>query len=74
MTTPAPSPVASQEPVTWSATPDGVATVVLNRPDRNNAYDDTLIEADLSGASPYDTATTAKQVVAAIIDKLYIAQ
>jgi CO dehydrogenase maturation factor len=37
-------------------------------------YDDTLIEADLSGASPYDTATTAKQVVAAIIDKLYIAQ
>jgi CO dehydrogenase maturation factor len=34
-------------------------------------YDDTLIEADLSGASPYDTATTAKQVVAGIIDKLY---
>jgi len=33
-------------------------------------YDDTLIEADLSGASPYDTATTAKQVVAGIIDKL----
>ena len=33
-------------------------------------YDDTLIEADLSGTSPYDTATTAKQVVAAIIDKL----
>ena len=33
-------------------------------------YDDTLIEADLSGASPYDTATTAKQIVAGIIDKL----
>jgi len=33
-------------------------------------YDETLIEADLSGASPYDTATTAKQVVAGIIDKL----
>lgn len=34
-------------------------------------YDDSLIEADLSGASPYDTASTARQVVAAIIDKLY---
>jgi CO dehydrogenase maturation factor len=33
-------------------------------------YDDTLVEADLSGASPYDTATTAKQIVAGIIDKL----
>jgi CO dehydrogenase maturation factor len=33
-------------------------------------YDDTLIEADLSGASPYDTASTAKQVVAGIIEKL----
>ena len=33
-------------------------------------YDDTLIEADLSGASPYDTASTARQVVAGIIDKL----
>ena len=33
-------------------------------------YDDTLIEADLSGASPYETATRAKQVVADIIGKL----
>ncbi len=33
-------------------------------------YDDMLIEADLSGASPYETATLAKQVVADIIDKL----
>jgi CO dehydrogenase maturation factor len=33
-------------------------------------YDDRLIEADLSGASPYDTATVAKQIVAGIIDKL----
>ncbi|MBC2710124.1 MAG: AAA family ATPase [Desulfosarcina sp.] len=33
-------------------------------------YDDTLIEADLSGVAPYETATTAKQVVAGIIDKL----
>ena len=33
-------------------------------------YDDTLIEADLSGASPYDTASPAKQIVAGIIDKL----
>jgi CO dehydrogenase maturation factor len=33
-------------------------------------YDDTLIEADLSGASPYDTPSTAKQVVEAIIDRL----
>ncbi len=33
-------------------------------------YDDTLIEADLSGTAPYDTASTAKQVVAGIIDRL----
>jgi CO dehydrogenase maturation factor len=33
-------------------------------------YDDALIEADLSGISPYDSATTAKAVVTAIIDKL----
>ena len=33
-------------------------------------YDDKLIEADLSGASPYDTASAARQVVAGIIDKL----
>jgi CO dehydrogenase maturation factor len=33
-------------------------------------YDDALIEADLSGASPYETATRAKQVVADIIDRL----
>jgi CO dehydrogenase maturation factor len=33
-------------------------------------YDDTLIEADLSGTSPYDTPSTAKQVVEAIIDRL----
>jgi CO dehydrogenase maturation factor len=33
-------------------------------------YDDTLIEADLSGASPYDTASSAKQVVAGIMEKL----
>jgi CO dehydrogenase maturation factor len=33
-------------------------------------YDDTLIEADLSGTSPYDTTSAAKAVVADIIDKL----
>jgi CO dehydrogenase maturation factor len=33
-------------------------------------YDDHLIEADLSGASPYDSASSAKQVVADIIDQL----
>jgi CO dehydrogenase maturation factor len=33
-------------------------------------YDETLIEADLSGASPYDTASSAKSVVAGIIDRL----
>ena len=33
-------------------------------------YDNDLIEADLSGASPYETATAAKSVVAGIIDKL----
>lgn len=34
-------------------------------------YDETLIEADLSGTAPYDTPSTAKSVVAAIIDQLY---
>ncbi len=33
-------------------------------------YDDALIEADLSGASPYDSPSNAKQVVAGIIDRL----
>jgi len=33
-------------------------------------YDDSLIEADLSGAAPYDSASSAKQVVADIIDRL----
>jgi CO dehydrogenase maturation factor len=33
-------------------------------------YDNDLIEADLSGVSPYETATAAKIVVAAIIDRL----
>jgi CO dehydrogenase maturation factor len=33
-------------------------------------YDETLIEADLNGVSPFDTATAAKQVVAGIIEKL----
>jgi CO dehydrogenase maturation factor len=33
-------------------------------------YDDALIEADLSGESPYDTASSAKQVVAGIIEQL----
>ena len=33
-------------------------------------YDNDLIEADLSGVSPYETATAAKTVVAGIIDKL----
>jgi len=33
-------------------------------------YEDTLIEADLSGASPYDTPSAARQVVADIIGRL----
>jgi CO dehydrogenase maturation factor len=33
-------------------------------------YDEQLIEADLTGSSPYETAATAKAVVAAIIEKL----
>jgi CO dehydrogenase maturation factor len=33
-------------------------------------YDDALIEADLSDTAPYDTQSTAKQVVAGIIDRL----
>ncbi|WP_419657024.1 putative cobyrinic acid ac-diamide synthase [Desulfosarcina variabilis str. Montpellier] len=33
-------------------------------------YDEDLIEADLTGSSPYETASAAKKVVAGIIDKL----
>ncbi len=33
-------------------------------------YDEELIEADLTGSSPYETATAAKAVVAGIIEKL----
>ena len=33
-------------------------------------YDEDLIEADLTGSSPYETASAAKAVVAGIIDKL----
>ena len=33
-------------------------------------YDEALIEADLSGSSPYETHSAAKQVVADIIDRL----
>ena len=33
-------------------------------------YDEDLIEADLTGSSPFDTASAAKKVVASIIDKL----
>ena len=33
-------------------------------------YDEQLIEADLTGSSPYESATTAKAVVADIIEKL----
>jgi CO dehydrogenase maturation factor len=33
-------------------------------------YDDALIEADLTDTAPYDTPSTAKQVVAGIIDRL----
>ena len=33
-------------------------------------YDEQLIEADLTGTSPYETATAAKAVVTAIIEKL----
>jgi CO dehydrogenase maturation factor len=33
-------------------------------------YDDDLIEADLSGTSPYDTPSAARKIVADIIDKL----
>jgi len=33
-------------------------------------YDEDLIEADLTGSSPYETASSAKAVVAGIIEKL----
>ena len=35
--------MSETSPVTWSLDARGVAEVVLNRPERNNAYDDTLI-------------------------------
>jgi methylglutaconyl-CoA hydratase len=38
----------SSGPVLWSVDPRGVATIVLNRPEVNNAYDGTLVDGLLA--------------------------
>jgi len=51
-------------PVLWSVDPRGVAHVVLNRPEVNNAYDETLI-AGLAAA--FDALAAAKGLRAVLI-------
>ena len=46
----------SEQPVLWQHDERGVATVTLNRPERNNAYNDAMIQGllDCVGAAAVD--------------------
>ncbi len=54
--------MSGSNPVLWSTDDRGVASVVLNRPERNNAYDDTLI-AGIHAAMDALAAGTLPRVV-----------
>jgi len=58
-------PVPSQTtgPVLWSVDPRGVATVTLNRPEVNNAYNGELIEGLLSALDALGDAAGLRAVV-----------
>src|SRR5258708_4662487 len=58
---PVPSPTAG--PVLWSVDKRGVATVTLNRPEVNNAYNDEQIEGLLSALDALGGATGLRAVV-----------
>ena len=50
-------------PVLWSLDARGVASVVLNRPDVNNAYDEALIQGLLAALDALGRATDLRAVV-----------
>ena len=58
-------PVLSQTtgPVLWSADPRGIATVTLNRPEVNNAYNGELIEGLLAALDALGGAAGLRAVV-----------
>src|ERR1700694_3780389 len=50
-------------PVLWSVDPRGVANVVLNRPEVNNAYDDDLIQGLLAAIDALAGAERLRAIV-----------
>ena len=57
------SPSNTTGPVLWSVDPRGVATVTLNRPEVNNAYNGELIEALLAALDALGGAKDLRAVV-----------
>lgn len=53
----------SSGPVLWSVDARGVATVVLNRPEVNNAYDGTLVEGLLAAEDALSSVAGLRAVV-----------
>jgi methylglutaconyl-CoA hydratase len=56
-------PTNSTGPVLWSVDPRGVASVVLNRPDVNNAYDGDLIQGLLAAIDALAGADFLRAIV-----------
>ena len=56
-------PNTTQPPVLWSLDPRGVATVTLNRPEVNNAYDAGLIQGVLAAMADLGTKPSLRVVV-----------
>jgi methylglutaconyl-CoA hydratase len=57
------APSNTTGPVLWDVDPRGVATVTLNRPEVNNAYDGALIEGLLAALDALGGATGLRAVV-----------
>ena len=56
-------PTPSNQPVLWSLDARGVATVTLNRPEVNNAYDAALIQGVLAAMADLGTKPNLRVVV-----------
>src|SRR5262245_5683662 len=59
------TPSNASSPVLWSVDPHGVARVVLNRPEVNNAYDGALIEGLLAALAALADTPSVRAVVIA---------
>jgi methylglutaconyl-CoA hydratase len=57
------NPINSIGPLLWSVDPRGVARVVLNRPDVNNAYDESLIAGLADALDALGAATSLRAVL-----------